>query len=346
MLIPYLIERFKSFRKKKYLDSPAQYKYGYAFIGVGQHSYSNLYPAIQHLGIPLKKICTRNIEHARKMAARFPGCTGTNNLSAILEDDSIKGVFVCSAPNTHATIASQLLKGGKHVFVEKPPCLSMEELNVLLQHQGAQHCIPGLQKRFSTINRLLKPLLSKAVTYNYRYLTGAYPEGDFIFEIFIHPVDNLVHLFGGIKDIHIQASKNNLTYFLSITHTNGISGMLQISTDHTWAFPVDELEINTTSQIIQATYPNKLISIDKPARLLNIPLEKVFHTPGTVRVHFDNTGFIPVGDNNPVVTQGFLGELAYFAGLTEGSVKNKHFDLKDLAPTYAILEKIKRSTNG
>lgn len=344
MPIPYLIERFKSIRKRNYLDSPAQYKYGYAFVGTGQHSFSNLYPAIQYLGIPLKKIYSRQLVNAQKMAARFPGCTGTNHLQSIIEDETIRGVFVCSIPQAHSGLVNQLLQGGKHVFVEKPPCLSMHELKTLLQNQGALHCIPGLQKRFCRVNRLLKPYLAKPVSYSYRYLTGAYPEGDFVFEIFMHPVDNLVQLFGEVTDIHVQPSASRQSFFLTVAHASGTTGMVQLSTEHSWSFPVDELEINTASQVFQASYPNKLISIQKSSRVLNIPLEKVFKSPGTIRVHFDNTGFIPVADNNPVVTQGFLGEIAYFAGLTEGTVRNKHYDLKDLLPTYTILEKIKQST--
>lgn len=335
MPISYFIERFKSYRKRKFLDNPAKYKHGYAFIGTGQHSFSNLYPAIQHLGIPLKKIYSRNIEDARKMAARFPDCTGIDNISAIIDNETIKGIFVCSVPKAHGQIVKQLLQGGKHVFVEKPPCLSLEELKMLIQHQGALHCIPGLQKRFSTINRLLKPHLAKPVSYSYRYLTGAYPEGDPIFEIFIHPVDNVIQLFGEIKNIHI--TKYNATYFLSITHHTGSTGVLHLSTDHSWNQPVDELEINTHAAVFQATYPNKLVSIPKPARILNIPLEKVIKTPGNIRVHFDNTGFNPVAENNPVKTQGFLGEIAYFAGLVEGFEKDKRFDLRNLEPTYNLL---------
>ncbi|THU32939.1 Gfo/Idh/MocA family oxidoreductase [Niastella caeni] len=342
MLIQRLIDRYKTYRKTSFLNQPFNYKHQYAFIGTGQHSFSNLYPAIHYLGIPLKTICTRHLEHAQKMAARFPGCAGTDRLADIINDPAIKGVFVCATPVNHAAITRELLLAGKHVFVEKPPCFSLQELQNLIKLQGPQHGMPGLQKRFSPINKLLEPFRLKTTTYCYRYLTGAYPEGDAVFELFIHPVDNCIRLFGNIQNIQVNTSlKNNITCFLSIQHTNGITGMVHLSTDHSWQFPVDELEMNTPGAIFQASYPNKLISIEKSSRFLNIPLEKIFQTPVVKKVHLDNTGFIPVAGKNNLAMQGFSGEIAHFTNSVEQSKYSEQHSLQSLVTTYEVLEKIK-----
>lgn len=281
------------------------------------------------------------------MAARFAGCTGSDQISDIINDPSIKGVFVCATPSQHAAITSQLLQAGKHVFVEKPPCFSLQELHSLIKLQGQQHCMPGLQKRFSQINQLFEPYRSKATTYSCRYLTGAYPEGDAVLELFIHPVDNCIRLFGEAQSVQLNTSlKNNITCFISIQHKNGITGIIHLSTDHSWQFPVDELEINTQSAVFQASYPNKLISTEKAGRFLNIPLEKVFPTPVVKKVHLDNTGFIPAADKNNIAMQGFSGEIAHFINSVEQNKFTDQHSLQSLIGTYEVLDKIKAHLNS
>lgn len=342
MLSRLLIDRYKRFRKTSYLRQPFNYRHQYAFIGIGQHSLSNLYPVIHYQGIPLKTICTRHLKDAQQMAARFPNCTGTDQLSDIINDAAIKGVFVCASPSQHAAITSELLQAGKHVFVEKPPCFSVQELHALIKLQGQQHCMPGLQKRFSQINQLLEPHRSKTTTYSCRYLTGAYPEGDAVLELFIHPVDNCIRLFGDVQSIQINTSlKNNITCFISVQHTNGITGIIHLSTDHSWQFPVDELEINTQAAVFQASYPNKLVSIEKPARFMNIPFEKIFPAPVVKKVHLDNTGFVPVAGKNNIAMQGFSGEITHFVNSVEQNKYTEQHSLQSLIATYEVLEKIK-----
>ena len=339
-----LIERYKLSRRKKFLDKRSQYKYQYAFIGVGGHSTSNLYPVIQYLGIPLKKIFTRHIENAQKMAKQFAHCTGTDNLIDILDDPAIRGVFVSTPPEQHFGLVSQLLQAGKQVFVEKPPCYSLAELRTLIQHQQGVHCQTGLQRRFSTINQLLKPFLPKAKTYSYRYLTGAYPEGNPLFDLYIHPIDNILQLFGTVKDCSIHyTGKESATFFIRFTHTNHIQGMLQLSTDFSWQYAVDEMEINTTSGILQAHYPYRLTGIQKPVRFLNLPLEKILKTPMQQKIYLDTNAFGLTAANNSLALQGFVGELEHFVKVTEQDIGDEQHQLQSLLGTYEMLEKMKQA---
>jgi predicted dehydrogenase len=48
-------------------------------------------------------------------------------------DDSIHAVVVGTPPNTHVTLARQLLEAGKHVIVEKPFCLTTLEADTLIR---------------------------------------------------------------------------------------------------------------------------------------------------------------------------------------------------------------------
>ena len=51
-MIQQLIDRYKRYRTEHFLAQ--KYQYSYAFVGMGQHSLTNLYPVLHYLGVPLK----------------------------------------------------------------------------------------------------------------------------------------------------------------------------------------------------------------------------------------------------------------------------------------------------
>ncbi|MBW8051209.1 MAG: Gfo/Idh/MocA family oxidoreductase [Cytophagales bacterium] len=87
------------------------------------------------------------------MALRYKGATGTDNLDMILKDDEVKGVFLCSDPAVHFDLTKKILLANKSVFVEKPPCLTLDELEELkrTEEKTGQVCLVGLQKRYSNV---------------------------------------------------------------------------------------------------------------------------------------------------------------------------------------------------
>jgi len=50
-MIQALIKRYKQMRTERFLR---QTYHQYAFVGMGQHSLTNLYPVLHYLGVPLK----------------------------------------------------------------------------------------------------------------------------------------------------------------------------------------------------------------------------------------------------------------------------------------------------
>lgn len=168
----------------------------YAFVGIGSHSLANLYPVLQYLQVPLKYICCRSKEKTMLIEAKYKGIKATTSLSEILSDNEVKGVFVSASPSAHFSIAKQVLQSGKHLFIEKPPCQSLGELEQLCQLADEHKAIAmaGLQKRYSPVMSTLRKRLSKErlISYNARYVTGNYLEGNVVLDLFIHPIDTLV----------------------------------------------------------------------------------------------------------------------------------------------------------
>ncbi len=345
MLKNFLINRYKNFKKQQYFNANRSFSHGYAFIGAGTHSLSNLYPCIREMGIPLKYICTANLANAKKMASRFAGSIATDNITDIVKDKDIKAVFVSLPPLLHFETLKILLEASKNVFVEKPPCYSKQELNHLLNIQQQAICMTGLQKRFSKINGILKNKTDSSISYNYRYLSGAYPEGDPIVELFIHPIDNLIQLFGKatVQTISKINSKHGLTVFLILKHDNGVIGCTELSTGYSWTDPVDFLEINNKDEILKADYPNHLAGTRKFDTVLGMPIEKLLKEPVIQKIYLNVNGFSAASENNNLVIQGFYGELNHFVESNENNNRNDTHSLAGLIPVYEILEAIRRA---
>ena len=55
------------------------------------------------------------------------------SIDDMLADDQIDAVLVCSSTDTHADIAIQAAKAGKHIFCEKPVDLTPEKVEAVLK---------------------------------------------------------------------------------------------------------------------------------------------------------------------------------------------------------------------
>ncbi|MDE6696932.1 MAG: Gfo/Idh/MocA family oxidoreductase [Muribaculaceae bacterium] len=332
-----LLGRWRSHRNRRMIGSP--YESCYAFVGVGSHALQNLYPVIQYLGIRLKYICCRHADKIPDIERKF-GVTATTSLDTILDDESIRGVFVCASPDAHYGIVSRIVKSGKYVFVEKPPCSSLQELDSLIEDDPEGKVMVGMQKRFSPFTRdLMRRLRSeKPRNYSLSYHTGAYPEGNPVTDLFIHPVDLCMFLFGRaeIKGCLRAGSRSDTTIQLLLAHEN-VNGTVELSTAYSWGRTEESLRVNTSAGEYRLDKMERLSFSAHPPRILGIPLEKTGLFTSSEQVISLRDGFSPMATNNQIYAQGFLSEIKAFADLVEFSKANDA-PLKSIVNTYKILE--------
>lgn len=339
-LLHALINRYKKIQQTRFLDAPLAGPEQLAIVGAGQHAITHLYPCLWHLGIPVKKICTRHEPTAKKAAARFPGCTGTADLGDILQDPAIQGVIVCTQPKAHPEICSRLLSAGKQVFVEKPLGYSSSELAAVQQLAKDKILMVGLQRRFSPLVQKLSSLINNPVSYQYRFLVGAYPEGDPVYEVFIHSIDCIVFLLGKPSILHCSVRKaaSGLTCHLVLDHGACI-GHLELSTNYSWKNCTETLDICQPDGIIRASYPAALSLEKKQPALLGIPFEKISGQGQSQEIFLQPNDFNPVAANNSLVKMGFYPALELFVRRLRTSATNQQEQLELLA-VYEILDQI------
>ncbi len=337
-----LIKRFKNYRKRKYLTTVSKKKY--AFVGLGMHSINNLIPVINYFKIDLKYIVTKSLKNARLIDKAYPHSIGTNDFDKVLNDGAISGVFISSNPSSHYSLVKKALEAGKNVFIEKPPCTTMEELDSLIKVEKASKakCLVGLQKQYAPyINYLKKEV--KNVSYNYRFVTGFYPEGDVCLDLFIHPLSLTAFLFGPVVKCNIIKSKtaNAETVFLQLKHENKNIGSVELSTNYSWQNATEKLIINTPKKIYHIEDSEELSYVPKQGDLFNIPLEKIWTPINKNIVLQKRNNFNPILQNNQLYSSGYFSEIENFINICEfkGGINNS--SLSSCIEVFKLIKQIK-----
>ena len=339
-MIPQLIERYKHFRTEQYLAQI--YQSQYAFVGMGQHSLSNLYPVIRYLQIPIKYICVTSERKAQLIEKKFPGIKGSTSLDEILNDDTIKGIFVSTSPASQFLIAARVLQSGKSLFVEKPPCLSLEQLYKLIEFRRLHHspvAAVGMQKRYAPAVRILQEKLKKEhlISYDMHYLTGAYPEGNALLDLYIHSLDLVCFLFGEAEIIACQKVAPS-SFLLMLKHPHVI-GTIELSTAYSWTSAKESLKVCTNSGVFYLKQIEEL-TYESNSTFLGLPLEKVHARHPAIEVLYRLNNFTPVFANNQVYTQGYFGEILSFANAVERYQNMNLSDVDSMTATFKLLEEI------
>jgi virulence factor len=345
-MIKALLKRFRKYRKSKYFSSPLFHtQKRYAFIGAGMHSLSNLYPVIRHYGIDLKYICTQTSSPEQAMRRMFPNADFINAPQQIFSDPEIPNVFISADPASHYQLLIDAFIAGKNVFVEKPPCNSLASLKELITASEGKVCRVGLQRRYWPANKYIVNKIKSALTYNYIFHTGSYI-GDDLTELFIHPLDYCITLFGNASILSLSVNKDETgrTIQLHLEHTSGVTGLVECSTQFSWNATKERMQINCRRETIDLHYPVLVTGEKKAARILNVPAERIMNQPVITKQYFSANNFIlPVKELNTIYLQGFLPELEAFVKIAEnGSVIN---DLPGLLNLYSIFDKIRSHAN-
>ncbi|HRR29410.1 MAG TPA: Gfo/Idh/MocA family oxidoreductase, partial [Victivallales bacterium] len=102
-----------------------------ALIGAGYWG-KNILRALNELSV-LKKVCEVNKQIIAELSPKYPNLQFVENLENIIPDDNINAVFIASPAVLHYHQALIALKAGKHVFIEKPLALNVEEGKILVE---------------------------------------------------------------------------------------------------------------------------------------------------------------------------------------------------------------------
>lgn len=131
------------------------------FIGAGNYASRILIPAFKAAGATLYSIAssggTSAVVHGRK--AGF--ISATSDTRAMLADPGVDTIAIATRHDSHAPLTAAALEAGKHVFVEKPLALNVEELgDIEAAYAKADRLLMvGFNRRFAPHVRIMKRAL-------------------------------------------------------------------------------------------------------------------------------------------------------------------------------------------
>jgi predicted dehydrogenase len=134
-----------------------------AFLGAGNYAGRVLIPAFRTTGASLQTVINNGGVSAVHFGRKFGFAEAGTDAAVVFEDDAVDTVVIATRHDAHAGQVLAALAAGKHVFCEKPLCLTLSELDEVERAAAAhpnQLLMVGFNRRFSPQVAEMKSLLS------------------------------------------------------------------------------------------------------------------------------------------------------------------------------------------
>jgi predicted dehydrogenase/threonine dehydrogenase-like Zn-dependent dehydrogenase len=131
-------------------------------IGAGNYAGAVLIPAFKAAGAQFARIASAGGASSVHLGRKFGFAEATTDTAALLADAGADAVVVCTRHDTHADYVVRALAAGKHVFVEKPLALEIDDLARIETAAAAapdRRLMVGFNRRFAPQVVKVKSLL-------------------------------------------------------------------------------------------------------------------------------------------------------------------------------------------
>jgi UDP-N-acetylglucosamine 3-dehydrogenase len=195
-------------------------KLGMAVVGTGfwGKNHARIYKELEETD--LIAVCDIDPARARAVASQF-GAKPYTNVSKMLQDEDITAVSICTWSTSLARVATEAVKAGKHVLVEKPMAENVGQAEKLLEmaKKTRVHVTVGFLMRFIPgLQRIKQAVEEKAIgelVCATAKRVSQWPEriGDVgvVKDTAIHDIDVMLYLFN--KDpIAVYAKIGNMRH--------------------------------------------------------------------------------------------------------------------------------------
>lgn len=246
-----------------------------AFVGAGNYATGVLIPAFKAAGVRLKVVASSGGVSGLHAGRKYGFDETTTQTDSIFADPEVDVVVITTRHDSHANLVCQALAAGKHVFVEKPLCLSLEELDriqttyasLVTRSAPLPLLMVGFNRRFSPQVLKMKELLDgvrRPKAFVMTVNAGAIPAehwtqdpsvggGRIIGEV-CHFIDLLRYLAGaavvGHKCTHMDAATRD-TVTIQLTFADGSIGTVHYFANGSKSFPKERLEVFAGGRVLQ-----------------------------------------------------------------------------------------------
>lgn len=259
-----------------------------SFVGSGNYATAVLIPAFIEAGAHLQSIASYSGVSGVHAGRKYGFNATTTDVNHLVQDSATNAVVVTTRHDSHASIVLEALHFGKHVYVEKPICLTLPQLNEIensyincnKRPDGRPVLMVGFNRRFAPQIQKIKELLggvpgpkSFVMTVN----AGSIPSdhwtqdreiggGRIVGEV-CHFIDLLRFLSGSkIRSWKRTAmnSQTGDTVTLTLEFEDGSIATIHYFANGSKAFPKERLEVFTDGRVLQLDNYRKLTAFGWP----------------------------------------------------------------------------------
>ena len=246
-------------------------------IGAGNYASRILIPAFNKAGARFHTLAASSGTGPVHVGHKFGFRQASTDIPSLLADPSANSVVIATRHDSHAALVKQALAAGKHVFVEKPLCLTSEELTAIeASYIGEQLLMVGFNRRFAPLLLDLQQQLSllqgpKAFVYTCN--AGAIPAdhwtqdpaagGGRLLGEACHFVDLLRHLAATpIEDLQLISAADRKPcpdiFSMQLRFADGSIGTVHYFANGSKAFSKERLEVFAADKVLQLDNYRKL----------------------------------------------------------------------------------------
>ncbi|MFP3355720.1 bi-domain-containing oxidoreductase [Planococcus sp. SIMBA_143] len=239
-------------------------------IGAGNYTNQTLLPAMKDLEINKHTIVSSGGINGVNVGQKFGFSRASTDLNHVLEEDEINASIITTRHDTHADLVKGSLINNKHVFVEKPLCLTREELAEIKEIPHDKLLMVGFNRRFSPHIIKMKQLLSsihqpKAITITVN--AGAIPadhwtqdlekgggriigEGCHFIDLARHIADSEISSIQSIKMNIPGEEKLEENVFINMTFKDGSIANIQYLANGNKSYPKERVEVFAGGKVL------------------------------------------------------------------------------------------------
>jgi predicted dehydrogenase/threonine dehydrogenase-like Zn-dependent dehydrogenase len=268
-------------------DTTAQ-NVGVSFIGSGNYATAVLIPAFKLAGAHLRSVASSAGVSGVHAGRKFGFDETTTDTERIFTDSATNAVVISTQHDSHARFILQALTADKHIFVEKPLCLNLDELaeiqsayaDASAQRSSVPMVMVGFNRRFAPQVQKMKQLLGGVTGPKSFIMTvnaGAIPAdhwthnteagGGRIIGEACHFID-LLRLFAsapitGWQRMGMDAPTRD-TVSIQLSFADGSVGTVHYFANGSKAFPKERLEVFAAGRVLQLDNYRKLTGFGWP----------------------------------------------------------------------------------
>jgi predicted dehydrogenase len=242
-------------------EYPPEERIRVGYIGCGGHSFRNVYPTFAFAPMELVAVCDLEAGRAEAYRRQFGAERCYHDHRAMLAAEALDAVFVVTGYDDRGhplatKLAADVLRAGRHVWMEKPPAASTAEIRELqaVSADTSRFVMVGFKKAFTPAVAKLRELIGGDSFGPLTSIAVRYPQGlpadtaddlamlGFLDHI-VHPGSILQTLAGPITRMTYEREESTGASVAALRFASGAVGTLHLAAGQSGTSPLERVEI-------------------------------------------------------------------------------------------------------